>query len=88
MRVSVAFAEQRSQFWQEIEVDDTCTVEEAVRRSGVLERFPDIDLEVLKVGIFGKPARIDAALSAGDRVEIYRPIIADPETVPRRDLDE
>ena len=47
--------------------------------------FPHIDLTVQKVGIFGKVVKPEAALRPGDRVEIYRPIICDPQTIPRRD---
>jgi len=49
-----------------------------------LPKFSDIDLANCTVGIFGKVAELDAALKPGDRVEIYRPITADPATVPRR----
>ena len=62
------------------------TVTDAIKRSGVLDQFPHIDLARQKVGVFGRLVKPDAALSPGDRVEIYRGIIADPETVPRRDL--
>ena len=58
---------------------------DAIRSSGILDMFPGIDLDSQKVGIFGKVVKADTALRAGDRVEIYRPIICDPQTVPRRD---
>ena len=88
MRVSVAYAEPTAQFWLEIELEEGATAAEAIAASGVLERFPEIDLEQQKIGVFGKTAKPDTALQPGDRVEIYRPITADPETVPRRDEDE
>ena len=50
-----------------------------------LKQFPHVALAERKLGIFGRVVKPDAVLKAGDRVEIYRPIIADPETVPRRD---
>lgn len=53
-------------------------------QSGILRKFPDIDLANCTVGIFGKVAQLDAALKPGDPVEIYRAIAADPATVPRR----
>lgn len=52
------------------------------------KQFPHIDLSAQKVGVFGKLAKLDAALRPGDRVEIYRAIICDPATVPRKDMDE
>jgi len=74
--------------WLNIEVPESTTVKEAIERSGILKQFPHIDLEAQKVGIFGKLAKLDAPLKPGDRVEIYRGIIADPATVPRRDTGE
>ena len=50
-------------------------------------QFPEIDLDHQKIGVFGKLTRLDAVLEEGTRVEIYRPITADPETVERRDRD-
>jgi putative ubiquitin-RnfH superfamily antitoxin RatB of RatAB toxin-antitoxin module len=59
------------------------TVEEAIRQSGMLERFPEIDLGRSRVGIYGRWVRLDAAVRDGDRVEIYRPLTADPKEVRR-----
>ena len=88
MQIGVAYSEPGQQIWLNIEVPDESTVSEAIERSGILKQFPHIDLEAQKVGIFGKLAKLDAPLKPGDRVEIYRPIIADPATVPRRDMGE
>ena len=79
MRVEVAYAKLDEQVLLELEVDAGITLREAVERSGLLQRFPEIDLATNKVGIFGKLARLDARLVQGDRVEIYRPLIADPK---------
>ena len=87
MQVAIAYSEPVQQVWLSIEVPDGTTVQEAIDRSGVLRQFPHIDLAIQKVGIFGRIVKLDAALKAGDRVEIYRPITCDPQTVPRRDLD-
>lgn len=85
MQVGVAYSEAGQQIWLTIEVPDESTVEEAIRRSGILKSFPQIDLAAQKVGVFGRLVKLDAPLRAGDRVEIYRPITCDPQTVPRRD---
>ncbi|HBM84553.1 MAG TPA: RnfH family protein, partial [Halieaceae bacterium] len=53
----------------------------AARRSGVAERFEGLDLDDARLGIFGKLVAADQALRAGDRVEIYRPLKADPKEV-------
>ncbi len=60
------------------------TVGEAIKESGILQQFPEIDLALNKVGIFGKLARIDTLLRDRDRVEIYRALIADPKEARRR----
>ena len=88
MQIGVAYSEPAQQIWLNIEVPDESTVEDAIQRSGILKQFPHIDLAAQKVGVFGRLVKLNAALKPGDRVEIYRGIIADPETVPRRDQDE
>ena len=85
MQIGVAYSESANQVWLSIEVPDDTTVQTAIERSGVLRMFPGIDLTTQKVGIFGRLVRLDAVLRAGDRVEIYRPITCDPQTVPRRE---
>jgi len=85
MQIGVAYSEAGKQVWLNIEVPDDSTVSEAITRSGILRTFPTIDLEIQQVGIFGRLVKLDAALRPGDRVEIYRPITCDPQTVPRRD---
>jgi uncharacterized protein len=88
MQIGVAYSEPGQQVWLNIEVPDTATIREAIERSGILKQFPHIDLEAQKVGVFGKLSKLDTALRPGDRVEIYRGIICDPATVPRKDADE
>jgi len=60
------------------------TVQEAIEQSNILERFPEINLAVNKVGIFGKGVKLDSLPVAGDRIEIYRPLIVDPKEARRR----
>jgi putative ubiquitin-RnfH superfamily antitoxin RatB of RatAB toxin-antitoxin module len=85
MQIGVAYSEPLKQIWLNIEVPDDATVQVAIEKSGILKMFPQIDIATQKVGIFGRLVKPDAALRAGDRIEIYRPIICDPLTVPRRD---
>ena len=84
MNVSVAYTEPGKQAWKMLDLPEGITVREAIEASGLLQQFPHIDLARQRIGIFGKPAKPDAPLREGDRVEIYRPIICDPLTVPRR----
>lgn len=85
MNVGIAYADKFKQTWLKLEVPDGSTIKEALEFSGLLRQFPDIDLENQAVGIFGKISKLDTKVEDGDRVEIYRPITADPETVERRD---
>ena len=86
MNVGVAYADKFKKVWLKLEVPDGSTVREAIERSGLLAQFPEIDLDSQRVGIFGKLTRLTAKVAEGDRVEIYREITADPETVERRDV--
>ena len=82
-RVEVAFATPARQAILEAQVPAGATVEQAIRQSGILERFPEIDLAKNPVGIFGERARLADVVQDGDRVEIYRPLIADPKEARR-----
>jgi len=86
MNVGIVYGTAIKQVWLKMEVPDGSTVQDAIDLSGILTQFPEIDLETQKVGVFGKLARLDKVLENGQRVEIYRPITADPETVERRDI--
>jgi len=78
MHIGVAYADSFKQIWLKLDVPAGSTVREAIERSGLLEQFPAIDLEAHPVGIFGKIANLDDQVNEGCRVEIYRPIVADP----------
>ncbi len=82
--VEVAYALPERQVIVVVDVAAGATLEEAVRASGILEQYPDIDLAKNKVGVFGKLGKPGDPLHAGDRVEIYRPLIADPKQVRKQ----
>jgi putative ubiquitin-RnfH superfamily antitoxin RatB of RatAB toxin-antitoxin module len=84
MRVEVAYATQAEQVIVEVEVPAQASVDDAIRASGLLQRFADIDLARAAVGIFGERVTLAAVLHDGDRVEIYRPLVADPKEARRR----
>jgi len=84
IQVEVAYARPDEQAILQVVVDDAATVRDAIVRSGILERFPEINLDSAKVGIFGKLTKLDNSVRARDRVEIYRPLIADPKEVRKQ----
>ncbi len=77
--VEVAYALPEKQYMQRVTLQEGATVEEAIRASGLLELRTDIDLTKNKVGIYSRPAKLSDSVHDGDRVEIYRPLIADPK---------
>ena len=85
MNIGTAYDNGKKHIWLKLEVPDGSTVKEVIELSGLLTMFPEIDLKTQKVGIFGKLSKLDAVVNEGNRIEIYRPITADPETVERRD---
>jgi len=82
--VEVAYARPDTQVIIPLEIADGSTIEQAIRQSGVLNHFPEIDLMVNKVGVFGKLGKLDQPLREQDRVEIYRKLIADPKEVRKQ----
>ncbi|MBF0137557.1 MAG: RnfH family protein [Magnetococcus sp. DMHC-1] len=78
MRIAVAYAEAKRQVLTEFDIPEGTTVGDAINKSGILGKFPEIDLTTNKVGIHGKIAATDQVLQQGDRVEIYRPAMGKP----------
>jgi putative ubiquitin-RnfH superfamily antitoxin RatB of RatAB toxin-antitoxin module len=85
--IEVAFALPDEQVILSLEVPKDCDVEYAIKHSGILEQYPDIDLETNKVGIFGKVCKLTANLRDADRIEIYRKLIADPKESRRQKVE-
>lgn len=81
--VEVAYAEPHDQAVVSLKVPAGTSATEAVRRSGLLDRFPGIDLRKNSLGVFGVPVSPCAPLAPGDRVEIYRPLQVDPKEARR-----
>ena len=84
IRVEVAYAQPDEQVIIPVEVATGATLEQAILQSRIQERFPDIDLNTAKIGVFGKLGKLSATVRAGDRVEIYRPLLADPKAVRKK----
>jgi len=86
INVEVAYALPDKQVIRAVNVDAGTTIGAAIVQSGIMMDFPELEFELedAKVGIFGKAAVMTTVLSDGDRVEIYRPLIADPKEVRRQ----
>lgn len=84
IQVEVAYALPHEQTVLSLRVAEGSTAELAIMQSGILKRFPEIDLKTCKIGIFGKAGKLDVILHNKDRVEIYRPLIADPKEVRKK----
>lgn len=82
--VEVAYARPDTQLIVSVNVKADATIEEAIRACGILDKFPEIDLNVNKVGVFGKLTKLNKGMRDGDRIEIYRALIADPKEVRRK----
>lgn len=84
IHIEVACAHADRQWLLPLTVPSGTTAEEAVQLSGILQHVPDFDWAVNRLGIFGRLCPPGRVLEAGDRVEIYRPLVADPKEVRRR----
>jgi len=84
IQIEVAYARPERQDLLRVKVPVGTTIQQAIEASGLLQRYPEIDLGKTKVGIFGKLSRMDTAVRDQDRVELYRPLIADPKEVRKQ----
>lgn len=82
--VEVAYALPDNQLIIPLQVAPETSAEQAIAASGILQKFPEIDLSVNKIGLFGKLSRLETPLRHLDRVEIYRPLIADPKEIRKQ----
>lgn len=86
--VEVIYATIERQNLIQIEVEEGATIEQCIKQSGVLTEHPELDLLSIKVGIFSQIKPLTEVVTDGDRVEIYRPLIADPKAVRRKRAEE
>ena len=84
IHVEVAYAGPARQLVKPLVLPAGSSVEQAIRASGLLEEFPEIDLGASRVGVFGEFVRLDECLQGGERVEIYRSLLVDPKEARRR----
>lgn len=82
--VEVVYALAEKQYFYTVNVEEGATVEQAIKASGILELRNDIDLTRNKVGVFSRAVKLGDEVQAGDRIEIYRPLLADPKELRRQ----
>ncbi len=88
MSVEITYALPQKQELVHLMLPAGSTVQQAIEASGLAQKHPEIDLAKNKVGVYGKLAKLDTPLRDRDRVEIYRPLIADPKEVRRKRAEE
>ncbi|MBE2895293.1 RnfH family protein [Pasteurellaceae bacterium HPA106] len=88
IRIQIAYARPDCYFLQHYQVEQGTTIQSAVLSSGILEQFHEIDLRKNALGIFARPAKLTDVLQDGDRIEIYRPLLADPKEIRRKRAEQ
>ncbi|WP_297351312.1 RnfH family protein [Paraburkholderia sp.] len=88
LSIEVCYALPDGQTLIPVELPEGATVQQALDASGILQRYPQIDLAQQKVGVFGKLKPLDTVLVDHDRVEIYRPLIVDPKAARQRRVEK
>jgi uncharacterized protein len=86
--VEVAYALPNEQLIIPISMPPEANAETVIRASGILKKYPEIDLSVNQIGIFGKLIKLESPLRNLDRIEIYRPLIADPKEIRKQRAEE
>lgn len=84
IQVYVCYGRAGAEWIRPMQLAEGTTIGEAIERSGVLEAFPDINLTTQPVGIYAKKKSLDTVLRDRDRIEIYRPLVADPKDSRRK----
>ena len=84
IKISLCYAPNPQPILRVMEVDAGTTIGQAIEQSGILEEAPEINLVTMPVGIYGKKKTLETVLQPRDRIEIYRPLIADPKDARRR----
>src|SRR5579864_8765709 len=88
LSIEICYASPQGQTLIAVELPEGATLQQALDASGILQRYPQIDLNTQKVGVFGKLKPLDAVLADHDRVEIYRPLLADPKVSRQRRVEK
>lgn len=82
--IEVVYPLPHEQLLMKAQVPNGSSIRDGIQASGILTHYPELDLDTLEAGIFGKLAKLDTLLRERDRIEIYRPLIADPKAVRKQ----
>ncbi|QKJ88275.1 RnfH family protein [Paramixta manurensis] len=82
--VEVVYALPEKQYLYRVTLPEGSSVEQAIKSSGILELRQDIDLNENKIGVYSRPVKLADIVRDGDRIEIYRPLVADPKELRRQ----
>ncbi|CAE6751657.1 RnfH family protein [Paraburkholderia madseniana] len=88
LSIEVCYALANEQALIAVDLPEGATLQQAIDASGILQRYPQIDLGTQKVGVFGKLKPLDTVLADHDRVEIYRPLLVDPKLSRQRRVEK
>lgn len=87
-KIEVIYATLESQELLSLIVEENSSIQDCIEQSGILAQYPEIDLDVLKVGVFSQVKPLSHVVREGDRIEIYRQLIADPKAARRKKAED
>ncbi|MGC7560548.1 RnfH family protein [Pasteurella sp. PK-2025] len=88
INIEIAYAYPKRYYLKKLKVEEGTMIQTAILQSGILQHFTEIDLRENKVGIFSRPAKLTDQVKEGDRIEIYRPLLADPKEIRRKRAEQ
>lgn len=88
IEIKITYAFPDHYYLKSFHVEEGTSIQTAILQSGILSQFTEIDLRENKVGIFSRPAKLTDTLQPGDRIEIYRPLLADPKEIRRKRAEQ
>ncbi|MFK3557307.1 RnfH family protein [Pasteurella multocida] len=88
IKIEIAYAYPERYYLKKLMVEEGTMIQTAILQSGILQQFTEIDLRENKVGIFSRPAKLTDQLKDGDRIEIYRLLLADPKEIRRKRAEQ
>lgn len=88
IKIEIVYAYPDRHYLKKMTVEEGTMIQTAILQSGILQQYTEIDLRENKVGIFSRPAKLTDQLKDGDRIEIYRPLLADPKEIRRKRAEQ